>query len=102
MSASPIDKPVTGTQSIDRAADLLLRIIDADSPVTLTELVTATGLAKGTTSRILSALERATRAHNIDKFVPHDIGYQQPDRVSATVDCRYSHNSPSTHDRFFA
>ena len=51
MSASPIDKPVTGTQSIDRAADLLLRIIDADDPVTLTELVSATGLAKGTTSR---------------------------------------------------
>lgn len=67
MSASPIDKPVTGTQSIDRAADLLLRIIDADAPVTLTELVSATGLAKGTTSRILSALERAGLIERADR-----------------------------------
>lgn len=59
MTATAADKAVTGTQSIDRAADLLLRVIDADAPVTLTELVGATGLAKGTTSRILSALERA-------------------------------------------
>lgn len=53
------DKPVTGTQAIDRAADLLQRVIDAPHAPTLTELVAATGLAKGTTSRILSALERA-------------------------------------------
>ncbi len=53
------EKPVTGTQSIDRACDLLLRIINAESPITLTQLVGETGLAKGTTSRILSALERA-------------------------------------------
>ncbi|CAB4333860.1 MAG: helix-turn-helix domain-containing protein [Actinobacteria bacterium] len=53
------EKPVTGTQSIDRACDLLMRVISSPSPMTLTELVGATGLAKGTTSRILSALERA-------------------------------------------
>lgn len=52
-------KAVTGTQAIDRACDLLVRIMDADAPITLTELVSATGLAKGTTSRILSALERS-------------------------------------------
>ena len=50
---------ITGTQSIDRALDLLTRIVTAPAPVTLTELVAETGLAKGTTSRILSALERA-------------------------------------------
>ena len=53
------DKAVTGTQSIDRACDLLVRILDSQEPQTLTELVSATGLAKGTTSRILNALERA-------------------------------------------
>ncbi|MEI6404766.1 MAG: IclR family transcriptional regulator [Actinomycetes bacterium] len=53
------DKPVTGTQSIDRACDLLMRIMNADGPITLTELVSQTKLAKGTTSRILSALERS-------------------------------------------
>lgn len=52
-------KQVTGTQAIDRAADLLVRILDSTEPLTLSELVSATGLAKGTTSRILSALERS-------------------------------------------
>jgi len=52
-------KTVTGTQSIDRACDLLVRVLDSPNPQTLSELVAATGLAKGTTSRILNALERA-------------------------------------------
>lgn len=54
-----MSEKITGTQSIDRALDLLTRIVTAPGPVTLTELVADTGLAKGTTSRILSALERA-------------------------------------------
>ncbi|MBK9476624.1 MAG: IclR family transcriptional regulator [Tetrasphaera sp.] len=49
----------TGTQSIDRAADLLARIVRAQTPMTFTELADATGLARSTTSRILAALERA-------------------------------------------
>lgn len=53
------DKQVTGTQAIDRACDLLVRVMTSEDPQTLTELVSATGLAKGTTSRILSALERS-------------------------------------------
>ena len=53
------EKQVTGTQSIDRACDLLIRVINGEDPQTLSELVAATGLAKGTTSRILSALERS-------------------------------------------
>ncbi len=56
---APADKQVTGTQAIDRACDLLVRVMTAEDPQTLTELVAATGLAKGTTSRILSALERS-------------------------------------------
>jgi len=53
------EKPVTGTQSIDRACDLLIRVLSSDDPQTLSELVSVTGLAKGTTARILSALERS-------------------------------------------
>ncbi len=53
------EKPVTGTQSIDRACDLLIRVLNSDDPQTLSELVSVTGLAKGTTARILSALERS-------------------------------------------
>lgn len=49
----------TGTQSIDRAADLLARVVRASEPVTFSELAVATGLARSTTSRLLAALERA-------------------------------------------
>jgi IclR family transcriptional regulator, acetate operon repressor len=59
MSEQLGEKPVTGTQSIDRACDLLIRVMNSEDPQTLSELVAATGLAKGTTSRILSALERS-------------------------------------------
>jgi DNA-binding IclR family transcriptional regulator len=59
MSEELGEKPVTGTQSIDRACDLLIRVMNSEDPQTLSELVAATGLAKGTTSRILSALERS-------------------------------------------
>jgi IclR family transcriptional regulator, acetate operon repressor len=49
----------TGTQSIDRATDLLARVVRAQAPVTFTELNEVTGLTRSTTSRLLSALERA-------------------------------------------
>lgn len=49
----------TGTQSIDRAADLLARVVHSDSPLSNTDLAEAAGLAKSTTSRILAALERS-------------------------------------------
>ncbi len=48
-----------GTQAVDRAAALVARVVQADSPVTFTELSENTGLARSTTSRLLSALERA-------------------------------------------
>ncbi|WP_309131054.1 IclR family transcriptional regulator [Brevibacterium sp.] len=47
-----------GTQSIDRAAEILSLIIKADEPVSYTEVVEATELARSTVSRLLSALER--------------------------------------------
>ncbi len=49
----------TGTQSIDRAADLVTRVVRGEGPVTAAALADATGLARSTTSRLLSALERA-------------------------------------------
>lgn len=48
----------TGTQAIDRAAALLVKILDSPHPLTFTQLMNETGLAKGTASRILGALER--------------------------------------------
>ncbi|WP_226346690.1 IclR family transcriptional regulator [Agilicoccus flavus] len=47
-----------GTQSIDRAADLLARVVRAGTPPTFTELCAETGYARSTTSRLLAALER--------------------------------------------
>ena len=39
MSEELGEKPVTGTQSIDRACDLLIRVINSEDPQTLSELV---------------------------------------------------------------
>jgi DNA-binding IclR family transcriptional regulator len=52
------DRPAQGTQSIDRAAQLLVRVLESDRPVPLTELAAATELPKSTASRLLGALER--------------------------------------------
>jgi DNA-binding IclR family transcriptional regulator len=47
-----------GTQAIDRAADLVRLVVEANEPRTFTSLVEETGLAKSTVSRLLQALER--------------------------------------------
>ncbi len=48
----------TGTQAIDRAAQLLCRVVEATNPPSVGELATRAGLPKSTTSRLLAALER--------------------------------------------
>jgi IclR family acetate operon transcriptional repressor len=47
-----------GTQSLDRAAELLSLIVRAEEPVTYTTIVEQTGFARSTTSRLLQGLER--------------------------------------------
>lgn len=47
-----------GTQSIDRAAQLLVHVVETDAPPTVGELSERTGLPKSTTSRLVGALER--------------------------------------------
>ncbi|MGO3141532.1 MAG: helix-turn-helix domain-containing protein, partial [Galactobacter sp.] len=47
-----------GSQSIDRASEILALIITSAEPVTYTQVVAATGLARSTVSRLLQALER--------------------------------------------
>lgn len=49
---------MTGTQAIDRAAELLKLIVTSDQPWTFTSLFEETDLARSTTSRLLHALER--------------------------------------------
>src|SRR5579875_4126011 len=48
----------SGTTAIDRGADLLVRVLEAEEPVAVTDLASAAGLPKSTASRLLSALER--------------------------------------------
>ncbi len=47
-----------GTAAIDRGADLLVRVLESEEPVALTDLASAAGLPKSTASRLISALER--------------------------------------------
>jgi IclR family transcriptional regulator, acetate operon repressor len=56
MSAT--DSAQSGTQSIDRAAQLLVHVLESTQPPTVGALATAAGLPKSTTSRLVRALER--------------------------------------------
>src|SRR5262245_42062776 len=47
-----------GTQSIDRAAQLLVRVLETREPPTIGLLAAQSGLPKSTTSRLVGALER--------------------------------------------
>ena len=48
-----------GTRAVDRAADLVSTVVRADVPLTFADLQESSGLAKSTTSRMLTALERS-------------------------------------------
>jgi IclR family transcriptional regulator, acetate operon repressor len=51
-------KAPAGTQSIDRAAQLLVRVVESDRPTSVGELAETTGIPRSTTSRLVGALER--------------------------------------------
>ncbi len=48
----------SGTQAIDRAAELLVSVVESSRPLGVGELATSSGLPKSTTSRLVGALER--------------------------------------------
>src|SRR3954454_908348 len=50
---------MSGTQAVDRAAQLVSSVVAADEPLSFAELQEASGLAKSTTSPMLTALERS-------------------------------------------
>ena len=62
-STRPGARVNSGTQAIDRAALLLVHLLERDEPATLHELADAAGLPKSTASRVLSALERHGLVH---------------------------------------
>ena len=56
--AEPPGSAVTRTEAVDRACALVSLVVQADQPLTSSEMADATGLARSTTSRLLAALER--------------------------------------------
>ena len=52
-----------GTQSIDRASEMLARLLESEAPMSLRELAEAADLPKSTASRLLTALERHGLVH---------------------------------------
>lgn len=59
MSEPAASGPTSGTRAVDRAADLVATVVRADEPLSFADLQDASGLAKSTTSRMLTALERS-------------------------------------------
>ena len=56
--ADPGNGSGSGTQAVDRAAQLVSTVVQADAPLAFADLQESSGLAKSTTSRMLTALER--------------------------------------------
>jgi IclR family transcriptional regulator, acetate operon repressor len=81
----------SGTQAVDRAASLLVTILDTDRRLSFTDLHRESGLAKSTLSRLLSSLER------------HDLVARDADgilRPGAAL-TRFAHSS-RTYDELVA
>jgi DNA-binding IclR family transcriptional regulator len=78
----------TGTQAVDRAAQLLVQVARHRDPVSFTELTAASGLAKSTTSRLLTALERngLVRRDVAGRFSPGEVFLSYAWRGGAEAD----------------
>ncbi len=77
-----------GTQAVDRAAQLLIQVARHRDPVTFTELTATSGLAKSTTSRLLTALERngLVRREQAGRFRPGEVFVSYAWRGGAEAD----------------
>jgi IclR family transcriptional regulator, acetate operon repressor len=83
MTAKP------GTQSIDRAAQLLVQVVENDEPTSVGALAETTGLPKSTTSRLVRALERqglVQRAGARGSLTPGPVLLRFARRGAADVD----------------
>ena len=58
MLSQEVIKRGEGTQAIDRAAELFVRVLESDREETIGEIALRTGLPKSTASRLIGALER--------------------------------------------
>ena len=63
LSAPAASGPAPGTQSIDRAGEMLARLLESEGPMSLRDLAEAADLPKSTASRLITALERHGLVH---------------------------------------
>jgi IclR family acetate operon transcriptional repressor len=86
-AATAVSSP-TGTQAVDRAAQLLIEVARHRDPVSFAELTAASGLAKSTTSRLLTALERnwLVRRDVAGRFSPGEVFVSYAWRGGAEAD----------------
>jgi IclR family acetate operon transcriptional repressor len=77
-----------GTQAVDRAALLLRAVVQRPDAVTFTELASATGLSRSTTSRLLTALNRngLVRRDPQGGYLPGELFVAYASRGSAQTD----------------
>ena len=77
-----------GTQAVERAAQLLIQVTRHRDPVTFTELMHGSGLAKSTASRLLTALERSglVRRDPAGGFRPGEVFVSYACRGGAEAD----------------
>jgi len=80
--------PTSGTQAVDRAAGLLIAVLEAEQPPTFGELQESSHLAKSTLSRLLSSLERH------DLVAKNDDGSLRPGGVLT----RFAHSRRPTDE----
>src|SRR5260370_26698624 len=81
----------TGTQAIDRAAQLLVRVVESTQPPSVGELAQGAGLPKSTTSRLVSALERQGLIQRLGEPRPPAAG---PRPLPSTNPIRLPHPRP--------
>lgn len=90
------DVAMSGTQAVDRTATLVRLVVEAEHPLTYSDLVMASGLARSTVSRLLGALERgglverdAGGGYRGGRLFAHYAG--RFDRVQALVSVAHLH-----------
>ena len=63
----------SGTQAIERAGQLLVRVVESPYPLAVGELAASSGLPKSTTSRLVNALERQGLVQRVGGLRPGPV-----------------------------
>src|SRR5436305_304972 len=78
----------SGTQAIDRAAELLVRVVDSARPLGLAELSSHAGLPKSTTSRLVGGCGAGARPRRPRRRRAVDLGSDDQAHAAANPGAR--------------